>query len=139
VLFFRNALQTWILSLFSDFTFLICSISWIVLVALEGGANKWYHTHSMPPSEGRIIVILVGICIALVMDAFDLKLYLQIRRMPRFRGSNHRKITLLICATIVLEILCIVGCSAIAGVMGIKAFGRWIYSALQCLVWVKMA
>jgi hypothetical protein len=138
VLFFRNALQYCILESFSNVTSLICCISWMVLVALEGGANKWYQTHSMAPSEGRIIVIMVAICIALVMDGFDLKLYLQIRRMPRFRGINHTEITLLICATIVLEILCIVACSSISRVMGIKASGRWIYSAFQCLVWVKL-
>jgi hypothetical protein len=61
VLFFRNALQIWILQSFQIVTFLICSISWMVLVALEGGANKWYHTHSMAPSEGRIIVIMVAL------------------------------------------------------------------------------
>jgi hypothetical protein len=79
----------------------------------------------------------VGICIAVVMDGFDLILCLEITRLPRLRGRNHRKITPLICAIIVLEVLCIVGCSAIAGVMGIKAFGRWIYSALQCLAFLK--
>jgi hypothetical protein len=133
VLFFRNFLQSWILDSTVEIL-LICCSSWMVLVALEGGANKWYHTHSMAPSEGRIIVIMVAICIALVMDAFDLKLYWQIRRMPRFRGINHTKITLLICATIVLEILCIVGCTAIVRA---KSFDRVIYSVLQGLVVVK--
>lgn len=38
---------------------------------------------------------------------------------------------------IVLEIGCIVSCGAVARNWGIKGFGRWIYSALQGLVWVK--
>lgn len=38
---------------------------------------------------------------------------------------------------IILEIGCIISGSAILGSVGIKAYGRWIYSALQALVWVK--
>lgn len=38
-----------------------------------------------------------------------------------------------------LEIVCIVAGSAVAGTLGIKAFGRWVYAVLQILVWLKWA
>lgn len=40
---------------------------------------------------------------------------------------------------IVLEIVYIVldSASAVAGTLGIKSFGRWLYSVLQDLVWVR--
>jgi len=77
---------------------LICSVSWAVLVALEGGSNKWYHTPSMAPSKPRVTVITpaIGIAapskprvtvitpaigIALGMDCFDLSLY-SLNRVP---------------------------------------------------------
>lgn len=40
---------------------------------------------------------------------------------------------------ILLEIACIVVGSVVARLMGIKVFGKWVYSALQVLVWVKWA
>ena len=40
-------------------------------------------------------------------------------------------------AVIVLETVCIVSCSIVAGALGKKDFGRWLYSCLQGLVWVK--
>jgi hypothetical protein len=58
-----------------------CAISWAVLVALEGSINKWYHTHSMPPSELRVVVIMAAITIALGMDCTDLYLHLQIKKI----------------------------------------------------------
>lgn len=59
----------------------ICSVSWAVLVALEGGSNKWYHTPSMAPSKPRVTVITPAIGIALGMDCFDLSLY-SLNRVP---------------------------------------------------------
>jgi hypothetical protein len=38
---------------------------------------------------------------------------------------------------IYLEIMCILSGSIVAGTLGIKAFGKWIYGALQILVWLK--
>lgn len=38
---------------------------------------------------------------------------------------------------IILEIACIVSVSTVLGTLGIKEFGRWVYSALQGLVWIK--
>ena len=135
VLFFRGNLQWCAASALLEILVAnICIISWMVLVATEGGANKWFHTHSMAPSTDRVAVILVGLYIALAMDGADLSLYLKIRRMPCFKRCINRKTTLAIYGTIILEILCIVACSAIAVV---KAYGRWIYSALQCLALVK--
>lgn len=138
VLFFRGDLQRLALFLILEvFVSSICSIIWILRVASDGGPQKWYQIHSMPPSKPRIVVIFLGVCVALVMDAFDLKLYSQIRRMPSFTLNNDAVITCLICVTMGLEILYLVACSAIGGVMGIKAFGGWVYSMLQCLVWIK--
>lgn len=154
VFFFRPAFQLSIMHTLWFLSACICCIGWTALVAKEGRADQWYDVPSMPPSEGRIIVIMVAITIALAMDAFDLKLYLQIRRWPGFRQFCPRKIftfhkscrliidranIILFCATIGLQLLYIVGCIAIGRFVGIKAFGRWIYSALQCLVVVKWA
>jgi hypothetical protein len=49
--------------------------------------------------------------------------------------SGRKK--LMLRAVIVLEIGCIATGSAILGALGTKGFGRWVYSALQGLVWVK--
>jgi hypothetical protein len=38
---------------------------------------------------------------------------------------------------IFFEIVCIVSGSTVLRVLGIKVFGRWIYSAVHGLVWVK--
>ena len=84
----------------------VFSISWILLIATEGGANKWYHTHSVAPSKPIIVVILVAVCIALVMDGFDVNLYVQIRRMHRLkRILSHHNTCTAICVTIVLQLI----------------------------------
>lgn len=137
VLFFRPINQINIMHSLWLFSAGICCIGWMVLVGLEGGADKWYHIQSMAPSEGRIIVIIVAISIALAMDGFDLKLYLQIRKLVSFRRFRPGRIIFSLCGIIGLQLLYIVVCIAIWRVVGIKAFGRWIYSALQFLVIVK--
>nr|ADE76886.1 unknown [Picea sitchensis] len=114
---------------------LICSFSWAVLIAFEGGTGKWYEIEAMPPSKPRIAVIIAAICIGLAMDCSELF-------SEKSGGSRslviHGRKRLMLWAVIVLETMCIVSCIAVAGVLGIKkGFGRWVYSALQGLVWVK--
>lgn len=123
---------------------LACSITWAVLVAMEGHGNKWYHTHSMPPSKGRLLVIFVGIAIALSMDCVDLYLYLQNARLNirgwfhrRRKHDDRRRKILIVCTMIVFQILCIVSSSVVARAVGIKPFDRWVYGAVQGLVWAK--
>jgi hypothetical protein len=38
---------------------------------------------------------------------------------------------------IFLEMLCIVSGSAVLRTLGVKGFGKWVYNAMQILVWVK--
>lgn len=138
VLSFRgNVWNPRALSVIVGFVNLACSITWAVLVALEGGSNKWYHTHSMAPSKGRLLVIFVGIAIALSMDCVDLYLYLQNARWSIERRDNRRRKILIICTMIVLQISCIVSSSLVARAVGIKSFHRWVYGAVQVLVWLK--
>ena len=137
VLYFRHALQrqTLLCSYYSEAVVIAyCILPWALAwrIAAEGDDIPWFIPHFMIPSTGGIVMIVAGICIALVMDGIDLKLNLQIRSTTHGFGRRIRRIkTVVICATMVLEILCIVACSAIAGViaggMDIKAFGRWIY------------
>lgn len=107
---------------------LICSISWAVLIGLEGSSSKWYGINSMPLSKPRVAVIMAAIGIALGMDC--LHLYL-IRREKLYLSRKRR---LMVWGVIVLEIGSIVA----GGSLGIKkGCGRWVYSLLQGLVWVK--
>nr|ADE77196.1 unknown [Picea sitchensis] len=107
---------------------LICSIGWGLLVAFEEDGGKWYEIHSMPPSKLRVVVIVTAIGIALGMDC--LHLYLV-------RSHLSLRVPPMLWAVINLEIVCIVWCSTLAGFVGINVFGKWIYSAVQGLVWVK--
>ena len=131
VLYFRHPLQrqTLLCSYYSEAVVIAyCILPWALAwrIAAEGDDIPWFIPHFM-------IVALVGICIALVMDGIDLKLNLQIRSTTHGFGRRiGRRKTVVICATMVLEILCIVTFSAIP-----FAFGIWIYGALQCLVLVK--
>jgi len=43
----------------------------------------------------------------------------------------------MVCAVIALEMVCILSGSMLLAILGPKCFGRWLYSALQILVWVK--
>jgi hypothetical protein len=43
------------------------------------------------------------------------------------------------CTVVALEVACIEAGSAVAGTLGIRGFRRWIYGALQILVWAKWA
>lgn len=117
---------------------LICSLSWAVLTVTEGGAGKWYDSHGMPPSKVRVIVIMAAIGTGLVMDCLDLfSLSKKISERQRLGGVISQKRRYMLCAVIVMEIVCLLIGSTMAGTWGIRSFGRWVYSAMLGLVWVK--
>lgn len=139
----------------------ICSIIWAIFVPLHGG--KWYDKKSIPPSERRVIAIMVGVGIALFMDCKHL-MYLQYSKKP----SDFKELTVqvdpkdsdakepatinfwfrpivkvyrvwlkpkvMVSTVIILEMVCI---SCLGIVLRFKCFGRWLYSALHILVWIK--
>jgi hypothetical protein len=140
---------------------LISSLGWAVLIAFEGGADS-----SPPPSMPIVAVIIVAIGTALVMDAgawmysvcvdeawLDtaasvLIIVTSIAFSPvvtpmlwlyfMWRKHNYSG-ELMIMTAISLETAWIVIGSTVAGTLGMKVFGRWIYGAFQILVWVKWA
>lgn len=133
---------------------LIFSFGWDFLDAIKGSVVKWFYAHSMPLSKPRVAIIMVFVVINFCMDCLPLYLgrfhilYPLIRRnlVPRRDPLNREGLVSkkpfsfnIVCVVIVLEIICIVLCSIGLVVWGIKGFGRWIYSALQGLVWVKWA
>jgi hypothetical protein len=95
--------------------------------------------HSMPLSKPRVMVIMAGIGIALLMDFLDL-LCLSKRIRQRAQsdswGLTDRE-RLILLVMIVLEMLCIVSGNTVLRTLGVKGFGKWVYSAMQILVWVK--
>lgn len=104
------------LSLIAGGVNLICFICWAAFIAFEGG-------HCSPPlSIPRVAVIVTAICIALLMDC----LYL-------FTKKRDYKLLLVI----ILEIICIVAVILVATTLVINSFRKWVYSAVQALVWVK--
>lgn len=110
---------------------LMCSISWGVLIAIPG---NWYDTLSMPPSKARIVILIAAIGIALLMDC--LQLYLYHNRAIDEQHSDAKLYTILL-LVVILEIVCMIVGSAVVGTLGTKGFGKWTYSAIQVLVWVK--
>jgi len=116
------------LSFVVGFVNVICSLGWALSIALGGDhAPKWYRIPSIPPSIPRLAVIMAAICIGLGMDYFDLR-------------SNHKingSWSCILVVVMILEMMCILSGPAVAGTLGIKGIGRWVYSALQILVWVK--
>lgn len=54
-------------------------------------------------------------------------------------GSRKEPYEYLLATGLLFEMACFVSWSALAGTMGIKGFGRWLYGALQILIWVKWA
>lgn len=141
VLTFRgNFLRLGTLSIIGACVNLICSFGWTLLVAIEGGVVvKWQYTPSMPLSETRVAIIMAGIVTGLGMDCLHLYLGRPYPLDRRETVSKNPVPFIIVCAMIVLETICIALCSTIARFWGIKGFGRWIYSALQILVWVKWA
>eukprot|EP00253_Pinus_taeda_P005415 PITA_05415 len=44
---------------------LICSVTWLVLAALECGVGKLYKINSIPPSKPKVVAIITVICIGM--------------------------------------------------------------------------
>jgi hypothetical protein len=115
---------------------LICSIGWIVLIAVEGGPDKWYDVHSRPPSKPAVALIMAGMVYNLIFTCVDLHL----SRFDRVAKSLTRRKpapSIAWVAMIVLEMVCILYCSTVVGTVGVKGFGTWLYSVVQGIVWVK--
>jgi hypothetical protein len=132
VLTFRSSVTT--LSFIVGIVNLFCSFTWALLVAFEGGVQQWYDIHSMPLSTHRLAVLMAAIGTALVTDCLD---WFFLSKRIRARGRISDKMRHLLWAVIVLEITYIVSGVAVATTLGIKGFGKWVYAALQGLVWVK--
>lgn len=102
-----------------------------MFIAFERRYGKWYDINSMTPYIPTVSVIIVAIGIALVMDCSHLYL--------NWKGKveNPKMVRPIkpICAVMVLEIMCIASGSATAGDFGINPFNKWVYSAVQSLIW----
>lgn len=126
-----------------------CSIVWAVLIAFDDGADI-----SPPPSMAIVAVIIAAIGIALAMD-FAM-CWAAMSSGGEANWSNwltgviaflcpvcipccmpNSAYVLMLFTMIYLEIVCLLSCSILAGTVGIKAFGKWIYSGLQTLVLLK--
>lgn len=110
---------------------LMCSISWGVLIAIPG---NWYDTLSMPPSKARIVILIAAIGIAFLMDCLQFYLY---HSEAINEDHDTEKLEIILLLVMILEIVCMIVGSAVVGTLGIKGFGKWTYSAIQVLVWVK--
>lgn len=92
---------------------LICTVSWVVLIALEGGPGKIYNGHTMPPSKSGVAVIITAIGIGLVMDCSHL-----------WRGRfRDRRELLTLWAVVVFEVMCLISMCAVALALGAKFLG----------------
>lgn len=112
---------------------LICTVIWALLLVFEGGTTKWYD-NSIQPSKPRVAVMMAAILISLGMDCLDQILE---RLGDGFRWRINPKKLQMLWVAIFLDILCIVLGGAVGGALGMKFFGRWIYSVMQAMVWVK--
>lgn len=111
---------------------LLCAIAWaVVLIAFNGGIGKWYAVPSMAPSKPRVAVIIAAICIGIVMDCFELSKR-TLKKIWKIKKKENQN-TCMILGVIVLEIVFAV----VVGLGLNKGIGRWVYGALQLLVWVK--
>lgn len=111
---------------------LLCAIAWaVVLIAFNGGIGKWYAVTSMAPSKPRVAVIIAAIFIGIVMDCFELSKR-TLKKVWIIKKKENQN-TSMILGVIILEIVFfVVGCLGLK-----KGIGRWVYGALQLLVWVK--
>jgi hypothetical protein len=135
VLTFRGTLGIRTFSIMVGIVNLFCSITWVVLIALNGSVGKWYDRHSIPLSKPRVVVTMAFIGIMLGMDG--LHLYLSRHSNKDERPSKKFFSTSMVWVVVFLEIICLVASPIIMGILGIKGFGKWFQSALHILVWVK--
>lgn len=93
----------------------------------------------MPPSKARIVILIAAIGVALLMDC--LQFYLYHSEAIQEEGHIHygKKFDKFLFLVMILEIVCMIVGSEVVGTLGIKGFGKWTYSAIQVLVWVKWA
>lgn len=131
VLSFRGTLGIRTFSFMVGSVNLICSISWVVLIALQGSVGKWYDRNPITLSKPRVTVIMGIMSIVLGMDI--LHLFLCWRRSKNFLSRRSG----MVLVVIILEVTGMVAASVVMGTLGIKVFGKWLYSALHVLVWVK--
>nr|ABK24775.1 unknown [Picea sitchensis] len=131
VLTFRGTLGIRTFSIMVGIVNLFCSITWVVLIALNGSVGKWYDSHSIPLSKPRVVVTMASIGIMLAMDCLHLYLF------PRSTKFLKNLKDCMVLAVILSEIICLVASSVIMGTLGIEVFGKWLYIALHVLVWVK--
>jgi len=161
-LFFRGSVLCIITFVSTGCANFICSLGWAVLISFEGGVDS-----SPPPSMPVVVLIIAAIGAALGMDiasdafgryrdferteinrrVIDTILFvalwpvtIPIRLILGLR--NHYDITfygIMFWTAVTLEAACIEAGSAVAGTLGIRGFRRWIYGALQILVWAKWA
>lgn len=114
----------------------ICSISWVVLIAIHGSVGKWFDGHPTTLSKPRVTVIMGIMSILLGMDILHLYLCWRRFKNPLSSSSNNSTSRSSVVMVLVVIILEIAG-SVVMGTLGIKVFGKWLYSALHVLVWVK--
>jgi hypothetical protein len=93
----------------------------------------------MPPSKATIVILIAAIGIAFLMDCLQMYLYRTkaIVEDHGYHASLDLKFSIPFWLVMILEMACIISGSAILATLGIKGFGRWTYSAIQLLVWVK--
>jgi hypothetical protein len=159
-LFFRGSVLCIITFVSTGCANLICSIGWAVLISFEGGVDS-----SPPPSMPVVVLIIAAIGAALGMDAASVHfgsywkynpnkaavmvailsvplwpvtipifLIKWLRCIPHISNAE-----LMIWSAVYLEAACIEAGSVVARTLGIRGFRRWIYGALQILVWAKWA
>lgn len=142
VLTFRGTLGIRTFSIMVGIVNLFCSITWVVLIALNGSVGKWYDSHSIPLSKPRVVVTMAFIGIMLGMDGLHLYLSRHSKKDERPSKKDERFSkkffsTFMVWVVVFLEIICLVASFIIMGILGIKGFGKWFQSALHILVWVK--
>lgn len=146
---------------------LLCSITWAVLIALEGGTGKWYEPEAMPLSKPRVYVIMIAIALGLAFSVFDSCFVFfrggrredngteHLYRKDHDNGTEHGfgwRPNVLICYKWKNGLTCLFMVS-LAGISVITTFetlflilgerghlrvhGTWIYAALQALVWMR--
>ena len=67
---------------------LVCSFTWALLLAWEGGSGKWYEPEAMPLSKPRVYVIMVSIVIGWVLSQWDVFILLSEKLRTHFGAAN---------------------------------------------------